>query len=112
MPPKKKAKSETEETPEVTTTDASGEEIKASDSPYASGEVSLSALRQGARDNDSVRRLQFALNSATPGSIHPSGNYGARTAGLVAQAVGEGDGSTLTKAQASKVLGKSYTVVD
>lgn len=109
MPAKKKA----DAAPEVEVTDAvSGEEIKPDDSPYANGEVSLGALRQGARDSDSVRRLQHALSRESPGAVRVTGNYGARTAALVAQAVGSGDGRHLTKAQASKILGKGITVND
>ena len=102
MPPKKKA----EKKADVTVTDAvTGEEVKP-DPEDSKGTVSVNALRQGSRDSDSVRRLQTALGA------HPSGNYGGRTAALVAEAVGEGSGRYVTKAQAKKILGSGYKVVD
>lgn len=100
-----------DETPEVTEA-VTGEPVETDDNPYASGEVSLGALRIGARDNDSVRRLQYALGKKNPGAVTTTGNYQTRTASLVREAVGEGDGNSLTKAQAKKILGSGYTVVD
>lgn len=108
MPPKKKATKKSE--PEVTVTDAvTGEEVTPEE-PDGS-EVSVSALRQGARDSNAVRHLQTALAQKHPG-VTATGNYGSRTAALVAEVLGEGDGRSLTKEQARKVLGKGYKVVD
>jgi hypothetical protein len=110
MAEKKTAKSTgakaTEDAPATATTTSKKD-------PYASGDVSVSALRIGSRDNESVRRLQYALAKEYPGSVNPTGNYQSRTAALVARALDDDTaGSVVTAEQAKKIMGTGYKYVD
>lgn len=52
-------------------------------SPFAAGEVSVSQLKPGVVDSDSVRRLQFRLNRVVAAGLPLTGNYADQTVASV-----------------------------